>query len=327
MEQEVLKSFISGNPLDWLYPYIKKFSFLNQVKDLQQLPKFIIVGYIKEVQRAKKKWFFIKIEDISGEWEFFSRDSLDFKKFDLIILYGSKPNGRVYIDKIVKTEYEILQKLAGGKYDPERTVARAKRERYWDQKSQEIQKIKAEQLTADILTSQQIAADPDLALDQDQQHFEWEVNVLDLDQREDEIAEGGEDFESNGGEFEEDEAFDEQDSFDEEDQENEADEADEADEENEDLHISRQEALDIVQEETFSWTLQGAKEKSLSVENDSQQAGTFSLVSLPESMEKIHLLMDVLQNYPGDISIQILGKEKKISEDWLQKLRSSFGGV
>lgn len=162
MEQEVLKSFISGNPLDGLYPYIKKFSFLNQVKEQEQFPKFVIVGYIKELQRAKKKGFFMKIEDISGDWEFFTKDILDFKKFDLIILYGSKPTGRIYIDKIVKTDYETLMRLAGGKFDPERTVVRAKKERYGQQKAQEIEKIKAEQLKAQDLSVQEIPEDEDL---------------------------------------------------------------------------------------------------------------------------------------------------------------------
>ena len=35
MEQEVLKSFVSGNPLDGLYPYLKKFSFISQFKNLE----------------------------------------------------------------------------------------------------------------------------------------------------------------------------------------------------------------------------------------------------------------------------------------------------
>ena len=58
-----------------------------------------MIGYIKEIQRAKKKGFFIKIEDISGDWEFFTKDVFNLQRFDLIILYGSKNNGRVYIDK------------------------------------------------------------------------------------------------------------------------------------------------------------------------------------------------------------------------------------
>ena len=150
MEQEVLKAFVSGHPLDGLYLYIKKFSFLNQVLEQHEVLKFVIIGYIKEVQRAKKKGFFIKIEDISASWEFFIKDAVDFQKFDLVVIYGAKifqesrGEGRIFLDKIVKTDYMTLMKLAGGKFDPEWTVARAKKERYGDQKKQEIEKIKAE---------------------------------------------------------------------------------------------------------------------------------------------------------------------------------------
>lgn len=55
MEQEVLKAFLSGNPLDGFYLHIKQGSFLNQIKEQDSFPKFIVIGYIKEIQRAKKK--------------------------------------------------------------------------------------------------------------------------------------------------------------------------------------------------------------------------------------------------------------------------------
>jgi hypothetical protein len=45
------------------------------------------VGYIRNVQRARKKGFFIELEDISGSMEFFVKDILDFKKFDMLIVY------------------------------------------------------------------------------------------------------------------------------------------------------------------------------------------------------------------------------------------------
>ena len=144
MENDVLKVFVSWNPLDGLYQYIKKFSFINQILEQEQIQKFVIIGYIKEVQRAKKKWFFVKIEDISGWWEFFVREAPDVKSFDLIMLHWSKNNWRVYLDKMVKTDYETLKHLAGTRFDPERTVARAKKERYWDKKEKEIESIKKE---------------------------------------------------------------------------------------------------------------------------------------------------------------------------------------
>jgi len=55
MEQEVFKSFVSGHPLDGLYLYLKKYNFISQFKEKDGFGSFIIVGYIKNIQRAKKK--------------------------------------------------------------------------------------------------------------------------------------------------------------------------------------------------------------------------------------------------------------------------------
>ena len=67
-----------------------------------------------------------------------------------MIIYGSKSNGRVYLDKIIKTDYDTLIKLAGSKYDPEWTVVRAKKERYGEEKSKQIEKIKSESADSTI---------------------------------------------------------------------------------------------------------------------------------------------------------------------------------
>lgn len=159
MEQEVLKSFVSGNPLDGLYPYIKRFSFLSQLKEEAPLANFRVIAYITEIQRARKNGFFLKLEDISGKWEFFIKDPLDLKKFDLVIIHGAK-NSRVYINKIVKTSYEALQKMAGSSFDPSWTVARAKKERYGELIIQEIEKIKEEKVD---LSNIKITIKPDIS--------------------------------------------------------------------------------------------------------------------------------------------------------------------
>lgn len=253
MEQEVLKAFVSWNPLDGLYLYIKKFSFLNQIIAQEQVSKFIVYGYIKEVQRAKKKGFFIKVEDISANWEFFIRDALDFHKFDLVILYGSKKNGRVYLDKIIKTDYDTLIKLAGGKYDPEWTVARAKKERYGDQKNEEIEKIRSEALKP-------IPAKQD-PLDEDEEPSN-------------EIKDNTEQEVSPWEEQEEEEIL-------------------------------------------------GAEEVSnLSSEEETQEV--FTLTTLPDNLEKIQLLADILKTYQWDISVLILGQEKKVNEEGLRHLQVNF---
>lgn len=125
MEQEVFKSFVSWHPLDGLYLYLKRYNFISQFKEKDGFGNFIVVGYIKNIQRAKKKWFFIQIEDIWGQIEFFVKETLDFKKFDIIIVQGFKGKS-VSIEKIIKTTIDQLQKQAGSKFDPSMTVVKAK---------------------------------------------------------------------------------------------------------------------------------------------------------------------------------------------------------
>jgi hypothetical protein len=37
MENDVCKCFVSGNPLDGLYPYLKNFSFISQFKNTENV--------------------------------------------------------------------------------------------------------------------------------------------------------------------------------------------------------------------------------------------------------------------------------------------------
>lgn len=125
MEYSVFKVFVSGNPLDGLYTHIKRYNFISQFKEKEGYWGFIIVGYIKNIQRAKKKWFFIQIEDISDTTEIFVREILDFQKFDILIITWFKGKS-ISIEKIVKVSRDQLIKQAWGRYDPEMTVIKAK---------------------------------------------------------------------------------------------------------------------------------------------------------------------------------------------------------
>ena len=125
MEYEVFKVFVSGNPLDGLYTYIKKYNFISQFKEKEGFWSLVIVCYIKNIQRAKKKGFFIQIEDISGTTEIFVREVLDFKRFDILMITGFKGRS-ISIEKIVKVSREQLIKQAGSKYNAEMTVVKAK---------------------------------------------------------------------------------------------------------------------------------------------------------------------------------------------------------
>ncbi len=125
LEYEVFKVFVSGNPLDGLYTYIKRYNFISQFKEKENFWNLVIVWYIKNIQRAKKKWFFIQIEDISGTTEIFVREVLDFKKFDILIITWFKGRS-ISLEKIVKVSRDQLIKQAWSKYNPEITVVKAK---------------------------------------------------------------------------------------------------------------------------------------------------------------------------------------------------------
>lgn len=141
MDQEVFKSFVSWHPLDGLYYYIKKFSFISQFKGKEKVTgTFIIVGYIKNIQRAKKKWFFVEIEDISGKIEIFMKDTVDLKKFDIVIVHIFKSRS-VSIEKIIRTSRDLLIQQAGWKYDQEMTVIKAKIMRMGSEKSETKKEI------------------------------------------------------------------------------------------------------------------------------------------------------------------------------------------
>ena len=126
MEQEVFKAFVSGHPLDGLYLHIKKFSFISQFKGKDSFTgPVVIIWYVKNIQRAKKKWFFVAIEDISGTIEIFMKETSDLKKFDILVISGFKGKS-LSVEKMVRTSREKLIQQAWGKYDPEMTVVKAK---------------------------------------------------------------------------------------------------------------------------------------------------------------------------------------------------------
>ena len=124
---EIFKNMISWHPLDGLYPYAKKFGFIEQYKKVSDPISFSCVVMIKKITRARKKWFFIMVEDITDSFEFFIKDLLDIKLYDLLIVSGFKSRNR-WIDTMIKLPIEqfIEQAKKAGKYDPQWTVAKVR---------------------------------------------------------------------------------------------------------------------------------------------------------------------------------------------------------
>ncbi len=172
LEYEVFKVFVSGNPLDGLYTYLKKYNFISQFKEKENFGNFMITGYIKNIQRAKKKGFFIQIEDISGNIEFFIRETLNFQKFDILMISWFKGKS-LTIDKIVKMDRDFLIQQAGSKYDPSMTVVKAKALRMkpaetqlQEEQQQEEIKKQQEEIKTDISTNKFTLPDDTNKIDQ-----------------------------------------------------------------------------------------------------------------------------------------------------------------
>ena len=143
MEQEVFKAFISWNPLDGLYKMIKKRTMLSNIKDKENAGNFEIIWYITDIRRAKKKWFFITIEDISDSIDIFLKDTFGLEVYDMVILQWWKKN-RIQVSKIVKTSRETLKDLAWSSFTPEETVSRVRIMRAGEQQQIILERMKQE---------------------------------------------------------------------------------------------------------------------------------------------------------------------------------------
>ncbi len=186
LEYEVFKVFVSGNPLDGLYTYIKRYNFISQFKEKENFWNFVIVGYIKNIQRAKKKWFFIQIEDISGNIEIFVRELLNFQKFDILIITWFKWRS-LSMEKIVKLSRDQLIRQAGGKYNPEMTVVKAKALRMQSSPIEETvsgEKQQEEKIIEEILPTQQT----NFTLPDSAQKIDELVNIIKTHAGDQEIA-------------------------------------------------------------------------------------------------------------------------------------------
>lgn len=123
-DMEIFKNMISWHPLDGLYPYVRKFGFIDKAKKSVESTPFGWLVMIKKITRAKKKWFFVLVEDVTDSFEFFIKDLMDLKIYDFFVVSGYKSRNRS-IDTMIKVQLEdiITQATISKKYDPKWTVA------------------------------------------------------------------------------------------------------------------------------------------------------------------------------------------------------------
>ncbi len=138
-EFEVFKTLISCHPFDGLYSYIKpNYNFISMFAGKEKFGEFKILAFIKSINRWMRGGFFMRVEDISGETEFYLQDRLDLEPFDIITIKGYKGQRTPKIDEIKVYELETLIQKArdAGKYKENETVASVRKERFAQQAAQ-----------------------------------------------------------------------------------------------------------------------------------------------------------------------------------------------
>lgn len=83
-EFELYKTLISGHPLDGIFSFLRQNNMANMVRDTENFGEFHILGMVKEISRGMRWWYFLKVEDISGEIEFYLQNSCDLAPLDII---------------------------------------------------------------------------------------------------------------------------------------------------------------------------------------------------------------------------------------------------
>lgn len=139
LEYEAFKTFISFHPLDGLYARVKgrgynmisQFKNRNYDKEQMDFGAFTIVALVTKITRARKKGFFIKVEDFSDSIEFFVKDPLDISEFDLLIISWYRGKWSPRWKKLIKASLERLIEVASSswKYNPNETVFEVKKRR------------------------------------------------------------------------------------------------------------------------------------------------------------------------------------------------------
>lgn len=283
MEQEVFKAFISWNPLDWLYKFIKKRTLLSNIKDKNDVWNFEIVWYIKEIRRAKKKWFFITIEDISDNIDIFLSDTYGFNKFDIVIVQWWKKN-RIQISKIVKTSRPKLIELAWWSYDEKDSVVSVKKARVGEQQQINIERIKAEISLESEIKEKQV----------------WEKEVISnesLSNKEEDSFESIQEGYGDEPEFE-----------------------DDSDSWITEVEVKEDNSYDDSIKSLGSEITKNSEEADVEIQDKSDNEKLI-VTSENISFSNMKQLMIIIAWNPWNIDIEVLGSLMKVSEKWLNEIK------
>lgn len=125
MEKEVFNIALSRHPLDGLYPRCRaKYNFITAV-NVEWYGEFRICGIVLGMSKGMRWGWFLQIEDITGQMEFYFMEKVDLAPLDIVYITWYKGQRFPKADCIRVLSYtKLLEKAKNAwLYDPEQTVA------------------------------------------------------------------------------------------------------------------------------------------------------------------------------------------------------------
>ena len=120
MEKEVFNIALSRHPFDGLYPRCRaKYNFITAV-NVEWFGEFRICGIVLGMSKWMRWGWFLQIEDITGQMEFYFMEKIDLEPFDIVYITWYKGQRFPKADCVRVLSYEKLVKKASTAwlYDP-----------------------------------------------------------------------------------------------------------------------------------------------------------------------------------------------------------------
>lgn len=150
-EKEVFNIALSAHPFDWLYPRCRaKYNFITAV-NVENYGEFRILAIVMGISKWMRWWWFLKVEDITGQMEFYFMEKVDLEPFDIVYITWYKWQRFPKADCIrVLSLDKIIQKAQQANlYKPEQTVAFVRRTRKWEWIESPAPSISVERIVAE----------------------------------------------------------------------------------------------------------------------------------------------------------------------------------
>lgn len=290
-EYTAFKTFVSWHPLDGLYPYIRaKYSFISMFKDVDGYGAYTCLWYIKEFVRNRwGEWFFMKIEDISWEVEFYIKDKLDLMPFMIVWISGYKWWRRSSIDQIIVYDLEALIEKAksSSRYDETKTVSAVRADRFGSADTPPEKKNEKEN----------IHPEDDIAvLEKINEQSEKEEKIVSKSSQENKQALL--------------------------DRLNGKKKSNEWNRIKENIEV---EDIDVEKTESHQWTKDAPKNNDMEMSQTQTKKELMNNKTIFETPENITLLMKIpgiVKAHPGEIEVHIWSMKKSVSEEGVEKLNT-----